>query len=133
MRGGMRSGPRPSSTAGSPPRSPSGRQRRCERRRAAYRTGKTHSGSVLGSALAPTTSRRAPTMTACEQCWADASRDAQLLGGSVVDHYYRRIERDAVIKRAEAAEAERDRLAAEKRAEEHTSELQSRENLVCRL
>lgn len=44
-------------------------------------------------------------MTACEQCWADASRDAQLLGGSVVDHYYRRIERDAVIKRAEAAEA----------------------------
>src|SRR5690606_37396946 len=114
MHSGTTSGPRPSPTGGSPLRRLSGRQGRGERRRAAYGTGKTHRGSVLGSALAPTTSRRAPTMTACEQCWADASRDAQLLGGSVVDHYYRRIERDAVIKRAEAAEVERDRLAAEK-------------------
>lgn len=36
-------------------------------------------------------------MTACEQCWADASRDAQLLGGSVVDHYHRRIEEAGAV------------------------------------
>lgn len=31
-------------------------------------------------------------MSACEECWADAQRDVMFLGGSVVDHYRRRIE-----------------------------------------
>lgn len=31
-------------------------------------------------------------MTVCETCWADAQRDVMLLGGSVVDHYHRRID-----------------------------------------
>lgn len=28
-------------------------------------------------------------MAACEQCWTEASFDARLKGGSVVDHYQR--------------------------------------------
>lgn len=31
-------------------------------------------------------------MAVCETCWTAASRDAAILGGSVVDHYRRRIE-----------------------------------------
>lgn len=30
-------------------------------------------------------------MAVCETCWSRASRDAALLGGSVADHYYRRL------------------------------------------
>ena len=30
-------------------------------------------------------------MAVCETCWAEAQRDVMLLGGSVVDHYHRRI------------------------------------------
>ena len=28
-------------------------------------------------------------MSACEKCWTEASFDARLKGGSVVDHYHR--------------------------------------------
>lgn len=28
-------------------------------------------------------------MSACEQCWEEASRHVLYMGGSVVDHYYR--------------------------------------------
>src|SRR5258706_5112764 len=76
-----------------------------------------------------------PYTTLFRSVWlaTDCDREGQLIGQEILEHYEYRGQVMRVLFTAQDSQTIRDAFGRAKRSEEHTSELQSLTNIVCRL